>query len=228
MSFQLNRTNGRTLKIRMGEWDASSSTEPIAAQEFNVARIFIHPQFTAANLRNDIAILRLASTVPLGQVPTITTACIPSTVVSSIRCWVAGWGRNDFTNNGAYQAIQKEVDVPLIDQNTCQNQLRATRLGQNFQLDFNSFVCAGGEAGKDACTGKFYITTSKNVIDPSHLTFPPFRRRWVTVDVSNRIKLVRRWIGGLGNWMRCCKRSWCLREYCKLCELDSSNHTFVI
>lgn len=74
----------------MGEWDASVSTEPIAAQEFNVARIFVHPQYTAANLKNDIAILRLATPVQLGQVPTITTACIPSTVVSSIRCWVAG------------------------------------------------------------------------------------------------------------------------------------------
>lgn len=73
--------------------------------------------------------------------------------MTGIRCWVAGWGRNDFTPNSAYQAVQKEVDVPLVDQNTCQSQLRATRLGQNFQLDFNSFVCAGGEAGKDACTG---------------------------------------------------------------------------
>jgi secreted trypsin-like serine protease len=62
---------------------------------------------------------------------------------------VAGWGRNDFTPNSAYQAIQKEVDVPIVDQTTCQTQLRATRLGQNFQLDFTSFVCAGGEAGKD-------------------------------------------------------------------------------
>jgi len=135
------------LKVRLGEWDAASSNEPIAAQEFIVSRIFIHPQYVAASLRNDIAILRLTNAVTLGQVPTITTACLPASVVTSqnIRCWVAGWGRNDFSTNGAYQAIQKEVDVPLIDQNLCQNQLRATRLGQNFQLDFQSFVCAGGE-----------------------------------------------------------------------------------
>lgn len=87
------------------------------------------------------------------QFPTISTICLPSSLITSIRCWVGGWGRNDFSANGAYQAIQKEVDVPIIDQTTCQNQLRATRLGQNFQLDFPSFVCAGGEAGKDACTG---------------------------------------------------------------------------
>lgn len=138
----------------MGEWDASSSTEPIPAQEFQVVRIFVHPQYTASNLRNDVAILRLQTPVQLGQVPTITTACLPSTVLSNIRCWVAGWGRIDFSNNGAFQAIEKEVDVPLVDQATCQNQLRATRLGQNFQLDFTSFICAGGEAGKDAVSNK--------------------------------------------------------------------------
>lgn len=61
---------------------------------------------------------------------------------------VAGWGRNDFSNNGTYQAVMKEVDVELVDQNSCQNYLRATRLGENFVLDSKSFMCAGGEAGK--------------------------------------------------------------------------------
>lgn len=100
--------------------------------------------------------------------PTITTACLPSTVINgNIRCWVAGWGRNDFTTTGSYQAIEKEVDVPLVDQNTCQNQLRATRLGANFALDFTSFVCAGGEPGKGECDNllsfedDFHISTSQ-------------------------------------------------------------------
>lgn len=74
----------------MGEWDAATSTEPLAAVEFIVSRIFVHPQFTATNLRNNIAILRLSTSVQLGQVPTITTACLPSTLVTGIRCWVAG------------------------------------------------------------------------------------------------------------------------------------------
>ena len=87
------------------------------------------------------------------QYPTITTACIPNTVVTGLRCWVTGWGRNDFSSTGQFQATQKEVDVPIVDQATCQTQLRATRLGANFALDFPSFVCAGGESGKDACTG---------------------------------------------------------------------------
>jgi hypothetical protein len=66
-----------------------------------------------------------------------------------MRCYTAGWGKNDFVN-GAYQSIIKEVDVPIVDASTCQNLLRATRLGANFQLDSASFMCAGGEFGKDA------------------------------------------------------------------------------
>lgn len=52
----------------MGEWDAATATEPFAAQEYNVARIFVHPQYTAANLKNNVAILRLSTSVILGQV----------------------------------------------------------------------------------------------------------------------------------------------------------------
>lgn len=72
---------------------------------------------------------------------------------SNRRCWVAGWGKNDFSNNGAFQAIEKEVDVPIRNSAECENSLRQTRLGSTFQLDTQSFICAGGEAGKDACTG---------------------------------------------------------------------------
>jgi hypothetical protein len=57
--------------ILIGEWDAATATEPFGALEYNVARIFVHPQYTAANLRNNVAILRLANPVVLGQV------CVP-------------------------------------------------------------------------------------------------------------------------------------------------------
>lgn len=54
-----------------------------------------------------------------------------------------------------YQSILKEVDVPVLSQADCQTALRNTRLGSLFVLD-NSFMCAGGEAGKDACTVREY------------------------------------------------------------------------
>jgi len=66
---------------------------------------------------------------------------------------VTGWGKNAF--NGQYQSILKVADVPIISSADCQTALRKTALGANFVLD-SSFMCAGGEAGKDACTVREY------------------------------------------------------------------------
>lgn len=68
--------------------------------------------------------------------------------IMGVRCFVSGWGKNDFANTGQYQAIMRAIDVPLVDYDACQKQLRATRLGTNFALDPTSFTCAGGEASK--------------------------------------------------------------------------------
>lgn len=64
---------------------------------------------------------------------------------------MAGWGRNAF-GSLIDQNILRDVDVPIVDQTTCETRLRATRLGKHFILDKDSFMCAGGESGKDACT----------------------------------------------------------------------------
>lgn len=162
------------VKVRLGEWDSAGNREPIPAQEFSVTRIVIHPSFNAQNLRNSIAMLRLSAAVPLGMTPTINNICLPSSKFISGTCFVSGWGKNDF-RTGSYQgkqghlrvtkktieiictiiikAIQRSTDLPLVPTNTCQSQLRNTRLGPSFLLDPFSFMCAGGKAGKDACTG---------------------------------------------------------------------------
>jgi hypothetical protein len=54
--------------------------------------------------------------------------------------------------NGVYSAVLREVDVPILDGPTCEARLRTTRLGAGYVLNQQSFTCAGGEAGKDACT----------------------------------------------------------------------------
>lgn len=40
----------------------------------------------------------------------------------------------------------------MVSNTDCEDQLRKTRLGQNFNLD-PGFICAGGEEGNDACLG---------------------------------------------------------------------------
>ncbi|KAG7310655.1 hypothetical protein JYU34_003456 [Plutella xylostella] len=147
------------LKVRLGEWDASATYEPIPFKEYTIRRVFQHPSFNSATLQYDLAVLRLSTPVPFtpaaGSVPSINRACLPASSATSFtgqRCYVTGWGKNAF-NQGVYQQILKEVDVPVVDSNSCQNQLRAARLGASFVLDTNTFICAGGEMNKDSCTG---------------------------------------------------------------------------
>lgn len=59
---------------------------------------------------------------------------------------------NNIPLTGNFQYILKKVDVPVLESNDCEQRLRRTRLGPFFQLSRSSFICAGGELGKDACT----------------------------------------------------------------------------
>lgn len=72
------------------------------------------------------------------------------------RCLVSGWGKDAFT--GTLQSIIKEVEVPIVPNNICQNLLRNTsRLGSTFVLNPTSFICAGGDVGRDACVVLYTI-----------------------------------------------------------------------
>lgn len=140
------------VKVRLGEYDTQSVGEPYPFAEFNVKEIVTHPGFYAKALYNDIALLYLEQDVPFA--PNIDTACLPDfkQKFHGQTCAVTGWGKNAFEPNGEYQNLLKEVDVPVVPNDVCQALLRKTRLGKFFQLH-ESFMCAGGEAGKDACKG---------------------------------------------------------------------------
>jgi kallikrein len=46
----------------------------------------------------------------------------------------------------------KQVEMDIVDFDTCNDKLKSTRLGPYFELD-KSFNCAGGLPGRDTCTG---------------------------------------------------------------------------
>ncbi|KAG5668604.1 hypothetical protein PVAND_016540 [Polypedilum vanderplanki] len=144
-------SNPSTIKVRLGDWTIGAS-QPIPAREFTVIRVFVNSLYNSQSLANSIAILRVSPNVPIGLTPTIGAACLSTNQFPPMRCWVAGYGQNTFIT-GSSQTIQQHVDLPIVDQATCQNLLRATRLGSGFILDTFSFLCAGGQSGRDACTG---------------------------------------------------------------------------
>ncbi|CAG7818344.1 unnamed protein product [Allacma fusca] len=141
-------------KIRFGEWNAQEDSEPYKNVEIEVARVDIHPAFNPQNLQNDVSVLTLAQPISLDKFPHIKSACLPQQGGNYVgkRCWVAGFGKDAF-QVGKHSYILREVDVPVVESNECEQRLRGTRLGGYFTLNRKSFLCAGGEEGKDACTG---------------------------------------------------------------------------
>lgn len=148
----VNSLKPEQVKVRLGEYDTQSVGEPYPFQEYNVKEIFKHPGFYQPALYNDIALLYLEEDVKFA--PNVDTACLPDVNQQFLgqTCVVTGWGKNAFEPNGEYQNLLKEVEVPVVANEVCQEMLRKTRLGRFFQLH-ESFICAGGEAGKDACKG---------------------------------------------------------------------------
>jgi len=140
-------------KIRAGEWDTQITKELYQHQDRVVKNIVIHKDFYAGALFNDVAILFLDE--PVTIIENVDTLCLPEqdiVIPSGTKCFASGWGKDVFGKEGKYQVILKKIELPIVDRDTCQEQLRKTRLGVNFELD-KSFVCAGGEAGKDTCKG---------------------------------------------------------------------------
>ncbi|KAG5882463.1 hypothetical protein JTB14_014177 [Gonioctena quinquepunctata] len=139
--------------IRAGEWDINRQIEPLPHQDVAVQNITIHPKFYSGALFNDIAFLYLESSVRIAE--NVDVLCQPTQNHEhrlSARCFSTGWGKDRFGKKGVYHIILKSINLPIVPRDTCQNNLRKTRLGKHFELNRN-FICAGGERGKDTCTG---------------------------------------------------------------------------
>ncbi|CAH2062169.1 unnamed protein product, partial [Iphiclides podalirius] len=141
------------LKVRAGEWDTQTNKERLQAQERIVQDQFIHSDFDRKSLRNDLALLRLKE--PFDLADHINVICLPGQgekFDGSKNCVANGWGKNKFGLKGRYAVILKRVEVDMVEHGRCHELLKATRLGRHFRLH-SSFVCAGGEEGKDTCQG---------------------------------------------------------------------------
>ncbi|XP_031359219.1 phenoloxidase-activating factor 2-like [Photinus pyralis] len=140
------------IKVRAGEWDTQTESERYAYQEREIQQIVIHEGYKSNNLFNDVALIVLNR--PFDKAAHIGTICLPhqGVVVNSRNCFVSGWGKDVFGKKGRFQVILKKIELPTVSKGKCEENLRKTRLGAKFVLH-QSFMCAGGESGVDACTG---------------------------------------------------------------------------
>ena len=139
------------ISVRCGEWDLTSvqtnELELNRHQDRLVNIISIHPRYSGPRkLYKDVAVIHLKTPFDLSK--NIQPISLPASEDSydANDCIVNGFG-----NRGA--RIMKQVKLSLIGNNQCQDLIRATpQKSARFRLD-DSFVCAGGEEGKDVCEG---------------------------------------------------------------------------
>jgi len=95
-TFQINRKDPKSLKVRLGEWDTSKADELVPHQDVPVIDSVIHEGFYADAVHNDFALLYLAEPANLGG--HIDTICLPTPeqLFDPTKCLVAGWGKDKF------------------------------------------------------------------------------------------------------------------------------------
>lgn len=149
------RKGWKVHRVRLGEWDLSTSVDcsddscadPVI--DMDIDDIIVHSEHDDLRKANDIALIRLRSRVE--YCVTIQPICLP--ISEEIRlinhegmtAYAAGWGR---TENGTSSDRKRSVPLPISNLENCTNEYQ--------DIDFEllpTHLCAGGENGKDSCSG---------------------------------------------------------------------------
>ena len=101
----------------MGEYDVSTTAEPLRHEEFNITDIVVYPGFNNSTLVHDIALLRLER--PAKRKQNIDVVCMPkpddfrqpTTTRSSVKCYVTGWGRRTESKSHFLQSQIRDVGI---------------------------------------------------------------------------------------------------------------------
>ncbi|XP_035900729.1 CLIP domain-containing serine protease 14D-like [Anopheles stephensi] len=144
-------------QIRLGEWDLSSANDCLngvcTAQpiDMEAERVTVHDGYSALDVSHahDIALIRLTHDVPTSR--TVRPICLPVAKSDRSRSFVgmpsfaAGWGRTE-TNAASERKLKVQLSVRDVD--NCSHVYRGIKV-----ILRATELCAGGERGKDSCTG---------------------------------------------------------------------------
>ncbi|GBP31772.1 Phenoloxidase-activating factor 3 [Eumeta japonica] len=137
--------------VVVGEWDIGRSPDcnqyfcAPPTQAIKVDRMIIHPGYEAKIFRHDIALLVLEDEIKL----TVTAApvCLSSDydIEPNEMALLVGWG--ELSGQKSLISHQQILELPIVPLEMCQKTFEESVPVQEGHL------CAGGEEGKDACTG---------------------------------------------------------------------------
>ncbi|XP_042609388.1 serine protease 27-like isoform X3 [Cyprinus carpio] len=114
----------------------------------SVSTLLIHPSYNNDTYNNDIALLRLSSSVIFtNYIRPVCLAAENSNFPSGTSSWITGWGQTAFGVNLFYPGALQETVVPVVINSECNNLLGADLITDNM-------MCAGLlQGGNDTCQG---------------------------------------------------------------------------
>jgi len=140
-------TDPSAITVALGEHDSAVTTETNIRIVKDVTQIIRHASYVFSTNINDIALLKLSSTVDL---KTYTPVCLPATTAGNYagkNAWVYGWGA--LSQGGSSPTKLQELEVPVVTDAQCK-----TAMGTSVNDDLLAvMLCAGGVEGKDSCQG---------------------------------------------------------------------------
>lgn len=139
----------QSIRIRVGEYDFSSMSEPFPYIERAARRKVVHPKYNFYTYENDLALVQLDQ--PIQFPPHVAPICLPPDNIELLgrNATVTGWGR--LNEGGTLPTILQEVRVPIVSNDKCKDMFLSAGRPEYIP---DIFLCAGyEEGGRDSCQG---------------------------------------------------------------------------
>ncbi|XP_011501683.1 PREDICTED: serine protease easter-like isoform X2 [Ceratosolen solmsi marchali] len=160
-NFQFNFRYLNFVGVRVGEHDLTKEQDceiydngavHICAekyQDFEIEKIYPHPEYSSITLRNDIALVRIRGRINFKSA-NVRPICLPLDTASRTMgktALITGWGSTE--DGYSISNILLQVQLPILSSTVC----RRTYRDQPFVKLWHKQICAGGVKAKDSCTG---------------------------------------------------------------------------
>ncbi|REL35441.1 trypsin-like serine protease [Thalassotalea euphylliae] len=158
-SHCVDSASSQFVKVNVGEHDLSDGAE----NAIDIQTIYMHPEFDAPSLNNDIALLELVETVDAPSVTLASKVTTDNAAAEASDVTVIGWGgRLGYEPGdgptGDFPDILHQVDLQLLNNQECRTILANSLFGEGGDPDragvTDVMICAAvAGGGKGSCQG---------------------------------------------------------------------------
>ena len=139
-------TNFDFFRVKVG---AHNIDEPDL--DIDVDEIFGHPRYVGATFENDVALLKLKTSLDSKKYPPVQLSWDSDDYLENTNTIVMGWGTNE---NGNLNTKLHQVSVPTVSKATCSQLGSYPGPPTGSMMITDTMLCAGlVQGGKDACQG---------------------------------------------------------------------------